>query len=608
MFFFLVLVVLRGKLLFPLSLFCSSSSSCYAKTFTEIMGFWNHHLRLLPHRKHTRLRTISYFLSSCRFFTTLKISNGENGETVEEISKLLKHNNWSILMGSSDIIKKLNPDVVQSVLHHNQFSDPIRLLGFFNWSHSQLGIHHNLFSFSILAVLLCNSSCFPLANGVIECLIETRPPSYMVFDSLASCVREYNKCDSSSVIFDIVINAYKKMGLLKEAADVFLCIKDNDFCPSLVCCNSLLSDLLKKNMMGLFWRVYNTMLEVNLVPDIYTYTNLISGLCKEGKVEEGKNVIVEMEEKGIIPNLVTYNVLINGLCRSKALDEALELKRSMAEKGLTPDSYTYSILIDGFCKNKRAWEAKLLLAEMVGRGLKPNHVTYTSLIDGFMKQGDVIEALKIKDEMTACGIKLNFVTYAALIWWCYCRENKMEAAYELLAEMKNMNFSPTAFTFNAIINALCHVRNVQCAYNVLQEMAICGVKPNVVTYTTLIKGYIHGGEAISYFDEMVERGLKPDAYTYGALIHGYCKDGEMKIASRYLEEMSRCGIKPNDVVYAAFIDGHCKEGNIAEALSSFEEDMLRQKVLPDLLAYSVLIHRLAKKWKDAGSFAGIHRT
>jgi leucine-rich PPR motif-containing protein len=292
-------------------------------------------------------RYVVHHSKSFNFCTSQTSKQSEEG-TVKEILAALKQSNWQYLMESSGMPKKLNPEVVRSVLYQNQVNDPKRLLHFFDWSASVMGVPQNLNSFSILAIALCNSSLFALANGVLERMMGTRKPPLEIIDSIVRC---YTECGGSNlVVFEILVNAYKKMGLLNEAASVFLEAKNGGFFPSLVCCNSLLKDLVKCNRMELFWKVYDGMLESKISPDVYTYTTVINAHSKVGNVEEVRRVLFEMEEKGCSPNLVTFNVVIGGLCRSGAVDEALELKKSMAGKGLLPDAYTYSILVDGFMK------------------------------------------------------------------------------------------------------------------------------------------------------------------------------------------------------------------------------------------------------------------
>uniref|UniRef100_A0A5B7BMF1 Pentatricopeptide repeat-containing protein n=1 Tax=Davidia involucrata TaxID=16924 RepID=A0A5B7BMF1_DAVIN len=81
----------------------------------------------------------------------------QNEDSVREITTILKCNNWRALLDSSDVPKKLNPDVVQTVLHQNQVGDSKRLLDFFYWVEHKMGTHQDLNILSILAVNLCNS-------------------------------------------------------------------------------------------------------------------------------------------------------------------------------------------------------------------------------------------------------------------------------------------------------------------------------------------------------------------------------------------------------------------------------------------------------------------
>ncbi|KAJ6410506.1 hypothetical protein OIU84_007284 [Salix udensis] len=255
-----------------------------------------------------------------------------------------------------------------------------------------MGFSQKLQSFSILALILCNSRLFSRADSVVSQMIMMSSGGYSeILDSLIKSCKEFdfNNGNANS-------NNNDRRGA-----------KRNGFVASLLCCNGLLSDLLKANKLELFWRFYNGMLEANVLHDVYTYTHLINAHFRVGNAKEGKRVLFEMEEKGCSPSLVTYNVVIGGLCRVGEVDEAFELKKLMDKKGFFSDVFTYSILIDGFGKQKRCVEAKLILEEMFSKGLKPDHVAYTALIDGFMRQGDSREAFRVKEEMLAHGVKLN---------------------------------------------------------------------------------------------------------------------------------------------------------------------------------------------------------
>ncbi|KAG9440456.1 hypothetical protein H6P81_020621 [Aristolochia fimbriata] len=342
-------------------------------------------------------------LKSLSFSTLQKAKDAlrNDEQFAERIISLLEHNNWQLLMTSSDIPRKLNPEAIECVLRHKQVNDPRLLLSFFHWSQSQMDLPQTLSSFSTLAVNLCNTRLFGPANGILEQMIGTHLRNSHLDAIVNSIAYSFKDCkDSNPVVFDILIDTYKKIGMLDEAANSVLVMGNEGFTPSLRCLNSLLNDLMKREKKGLFWKVYNEVILEKISPDVYTYTTLINAFCKFGQIKEARRIFTEMGEKGCTPNAVTYNTLIAGLCRNGGVAEAFELKREMAEKNLVADGFTYATLVGGLCNQRRSMEGRKLLDEMCEIGIPPNYVTYTTLIDGFVKEGDVEHAFEWASSVT----------------------------------------------------------------------------------------------------------------------------------------------------------------------------------------------------------------
>ncbi|KAI6675781.1 hypothetical protein NL676_003687 [Syzygium grande] len=159
-------------------------------------------------------------LKHVRSLSTSSHSQLDHHRTAGEIAAILHHHDWELLLRSSDLPQRLNPDVVLSVLCQNQVRDPKRLLSFFRWSDSFLGRPQNLHSFSILAVLLCDSMLFPLADGVAHRMIDTGAPVSRILDSLLCSHRQFSG-GHDVVVFEVAISVYKRRGLLSEACSIF---------------------------------------------------------------------------------------------------------------------------------------------------------------------------------------------------------------------------------------------------------------------------------------------------------------------------------------------------------------------------------------------------
>ncbi|XP_052207091.1 pentatricopeptide repeat-containing protein At5g61990, mitochondrial-like [Diospyros lotus] len=118
-----------------------------------------------------------------------------NERLAEEIAQILKFQNWNLLLEQSDIPKRLNADVVRTVLDKHQVGDPNRLLNFFSWYERKMGAVQDLNILAKLAVPLCNSRYYRHAIDIIQRMIRMRSSPREILGSIASC---YGDCNGSS--------------------------------------------------------------------------------------------------------------------------------------------------------------------------------------------------------------------------------------------------------------------------------------------------------------------------------------------------------------------------------------------------------------------------
>lgn len=130
-------------------------------------------------------------------------------------------------------------------------------------------------------------------------------------------------------------------------------------------------------------RVFNTMINNGLVPNMYSFTKLVDALCKEGNVKDAKHVVEIMIQRGENPDAVTYNGLMHEYCLRGEIDGAV--LKTMVNRGIVPNSVSYNILINGYCKKMKVDEAMHLFREMPHRGLKPKIETYNTILQGYFR-------------------------------------------------------------------------------------------------------------------------------------------------------------------------------------------------------------------------------
>ena len=131
-----------------------------------------------------------------------------------------------------------------------------------------MGTLQNLDILSMLIVLLGKSKLYGTASDFVGRLVRNFRCPRDVLASVFSFYREFNVDDDEKsdkgVIFDMLINGYRKVGFLNEAVDMFMEVKGVGIVPTLLSCNSLLRDLLKLDELELFWKVHDGMCEMRM--------------------------------------------------------------------------------------------------------------------------------------------------------------------------------------------------------------------------------------------------------------------------------------------------------------------------------------------------------
>jgi leucine-rich PPR motif-containing protein, mitochondrial len=558
-------------------------------------------------------------------FSTSPDSVPAADDLAHQISSILSHSSdWRHAIANSDFPGKLTPSLVSSVIRTSRDLNPIILFDFFHYSNAKFpGDTHQLDAYCALAVKLCNANLRLQTRSLFEKLVRTRPPP----ESVLRCIKEYFSLEgekSTLVVFDEIILAYRKLGLV-DGTNVLLLMKNLNLAPTERCCNGLLNDLFKANLMDLFWKVHEFMINSQVVFDLYTYCIIIKGHFKSGDPVAAKKLFYEMEAKGYKPNLMIYNTMIFSLCITGFLDEALELKNQMVQIGLSLDSHTYGGLIIGTCMKKGAREAKGLLEEMCSHGLHLDNMVYKPLMEGFMREGNYNEVFILKREMDANGIKADKIIYETLIS-AFGHLGNMEGARAVCDEMGKAGFKPDTRTYNLVlegcfwkgdkeiillvldemrrhgirfnsytfgfaIKGLCRCGNTTTADRLMDEMIQSGISPHVSLCSVLISGYLRETNfsmAIDMLCGMHKRGVSPDIQCYNMLVDGLSKLGQIELATTYFNKIQESGFVPNQFSYAALLRGYSELGEMAKA-EFYLEQMVKSGKRPNLVIWTMFI-------------------
>lgn len=359
----------------------------------------------------------------------------------------------------------------------------------------------------------------------------------------------------SDVTFNIMISAYCSENNCIQALVMLEKCFDSGFVPDKISTTKIVDVLCEHGRAMESVEILERVEKKGGAIDVVCYNTLIKGFCKMGKPEVGRRVLKEMERKGCLPNVHTYNILISGFCDMGKVDTGMDVFREIGMVGITPRFETFDVLVNGFCCNGRVEDGLkvLYMMEEVKTWRENNIGPYNSILYGF------------------------------------CKENRLEEAYEFLNKMEAL--FPKAVGRSLRIIRLCKDGNIEEANLVYDQMANGGEIPNVLVYASLIEKLCNGNDvrkAFELMNEMVEKGYFPIISTFNALINAFCEEGNLKCAMKLFEEMEVRGCLPNIDTYSSLIKGCCNEGDVGRACS-FLVKMIQGGLVPDHSSWNSLL-------------------
>ncbi|CAK7329825.1 unnamed protein product [Dovyalis caffra] len=552
------------------------------------------------------------------------LSSPADALLAEKALTLLKRDPYLLTSVSS----KITPELASYLLLQTQ-NDRTLILNFVNFAKPRqfFNPHCKCIALHILTKFKTYKTANRLAQDLAVNTVDEKG------DYIFQCLKDtYFMCNSSSAVFDLVVQSYSELNFFEKAFRIVNLAKLNGFMPGILSYNAILDSIIRcRKPLRFAEEVYREMITSGVSLNVFSYNILIRGFCAAGNLEMGLSFFEKMERNGCLPNVVTYNTVIGAYCKLKRIDEAFKLIKLMGLKRLEPNLITYNMVINGFCREGRMEETTRFIAEMDRNGFAPNEVTYNTLLNGYCKVGNFHQALVLHAEMLRKGLSPDVFTYTSLInTMCkagnltrameffdqmhvrglhpngitytslingFSQKGLMHEAYCIRDEMIRSGFQPSIVTYNALLKGHCVSGRMEEAIELLRDMEGKGLSPNVVSYSTIITGlsrYQELDRAFQMKAEMVEKGVSPDAITFSVLIQGLCEQRRLNEACDLFQEMLNKSVPPDEFTYTSLINAYCKEGDLSKALNLHNE-MIKKGFLPDTVTYNVLLNGLNKQ-------------
>nr|XP_016443498.1 PREDICTED: pentatricopeptide repeat-containing protein At5g18390, mitochondrial-like isoform X1 [Nicotiana tabacum] len=239
----------------------------------------------------------------------------------------------------------------------------------------------------------------------------------------------------------------------------------------------------------------------------------------------------------------------------------------------------------------------------------PTTVEFEELLKTLARTAHWETMWKVVQQMKAQNIPIS-PSIVSFIIEHYGKRGLIDQAVELFNRLKNFNCPHTTEVYNALLFALCEVKNFQGAYALIRRMIRKDTVPDKKTYSILVNGWCSAGkmrEAQEFLEEMSRKGFNPPVRGRDLLIDGLLNAGYLESAKGLVRKMTKEGFVPDVGTFNSLAEAICKTGEIDFCIDLFN-DVCRLGICPDIETYKIVITAASKVGRIDEAFQILHRS
>jgi pentatricopeptide repeat protein len=395
-------------------------------------------------------------------------SSGEvhTGEILRILKSTGVSDNASLHHALHQFAEKMDEDLVLKVLQKQRSNWQVAL-AFFNWAAGLPGYAHGSRAYTEMLDILGRMKKVRLmrqlfdeipqdrwgvvvTNRMFAVLLNRYAGAHKVQEAIeVFYLRKDYGFDLDLVGFQILLMSLCRYKHVEEAEALFREKKD-EFPHVIKSWNIILNGWCVRGSMRDCHRIWNDIIASKVERDLVTYGTFIKALTKDGRIGSAVKLFNSMWEKGINPDVAICNCIIDQLCFKKRIPDALEIFGEMNDRCCQADVATYNTLIKYLCNINRLEKVYELLDEMEAKGCSPNNRTYSYILKTAEKPKDVISLLQ---RMEQTGCKLDSDTYN-LILNLYVGWKYEKGVHQIWNEMEASGSGPDQRSFTIMVHGL----------------------------------------------------------------------------------------------------------------------------------------------------------
>ncbi|KAK1356429.1 Pentatricopeptide repeat-containing protein [Heracleum sosnowskyi] len=257
---------------------------------------------------------------------------------------------------------------------------------------------------------------------------------------------------------EVLSNRILKLSRSNKVASALSLYRSMEFsglCPNLHACNSLLSCLVRNQVLEEALKIFEFMKESEMTTG-HTYSLILKAVANA----RGCNAALDMCEDLLVESYIkkgfdaiVYNTMLSICGKANDWVQTERIWRNLKDNGHAGTVVTYRLLVCIFARCSQNELALDAYREMIQNSVEPTDDVMQAVIGACSKEGEWDMALSVFHNMLNRRMKPNAVACNALIN-SLGKANKANSALEVYGIMKSLEHVPDAYTWNAILGAL----------------------------------------------------------------------------------------------------------------------------------------------------------
>ncbi|KAE9363471.1 hypothetical protein N431DRAFT_389373 [Stipitochalara longipes BDJ] len=226
--------------------------------------------------------------------------------------------------------------------------------------------------------------------------------------------------------------------------------------------------------------------------------------AKRGEIAKAVAIFNQIEEVyNLQPTLLCWNILLNAYGKVQDTKSAYEyFERLLESPQVLPDDYTFGTMM-GICASRGDLERTIELYMLADKlKIQKSEAMIDSLVSAYISDGDLQQAERLCEdavhmELKGPGTRTRMWNYLLV---AYATRRDLNNVNRILQRMAEADVDYDEYTYSALMQALCMVKQPDKAYDILREVMVeAGVQATAFHYAVVMGGFLATGESRKVF-------------------------------------------------------------------------------------------------------------